>query len=1521
MALPLTGELPAPLHRTPAARRFVLGTCVTAVIASIGLGGFIYYRNNSPHQLAIKAQLAIEQHDPNRAIDYMNRALAKNPTGDALTYDRKLMAKALIDAGREADARSYLQQVLAEKPDNADALDMLAESHVHPPFRKFQQAFKPISAAAAPEIYASIKEELAALQQLPQTPRNLAGEAELDHLDYLIVTDQAHQASATLEAAQIAQDGPAIAQAQQQLGALGEAQSHLQEAMALLKSALQQDPKNANAARLLAQYDYENHDYAAAMTVYQQMKSEKEVPQELAITAANALLVDAARQPDRMKRFADAQQILETYLTDHPKDSRILVAIGQVLLEQDKIAEAVKMADRATTEVPGDLDAQILLINCRLREKKTADALALITPLTNNNSGVPQVWYLLGQANSDAANYPAAEDAFRKALSLNPGFLPARRALLTNEIRSGNTEAATTLAAQLLHDDRYYMPAWAVTIDSLRKAGQSDRARGLLTSLAEDPSLPAESTPDLIRLLAENNAPAAANALLRTLPANDPQTLRLKASVAAAAADTPNALAFMVQALSADAADTGLRLQYADLLTESHRAADARAQLDQVTHSTTPLTGDESLHAARAYLALRLPAQSAAITQQLLAAQPQNVEARTLNQQAETMLAGGVAGNATLPPPTDAHTDDATIDDTLHLATAALAKKDYSTALSLARGALVQDTSNARLHEIAARALAGLGQLDQAVDEVAAAAGAQPDSPAAFAVFVSLFPDADSAAKGLAFASRLVSVNPALGDWAMGRLAETSGQSDLALRYYSDGLASTNRVTDPAAAKESLYSAVLALEASRKDAAALKKSAEQFAADRPFALSVRLAAAGDLLTLGDRAGAEQQLTTLTNALSPTGAPPRITLAVAQYWLSLDQPDRARALIEKQIAAGNKDPQLLSADASLLQQSDPARALALIQQLVQQDPQNPQYQIALSQIQAATGDEAAAFRTLDDARALGPTGQQLAATARLRLLISLGLLKEAADELAAHPAPTSDDFASMLAIGQAWSEMKKPDEARKILDAIPDYAAEHIPAVVTLATLDLEAGHPDAAVAALQTLKPQSPNDANQIAGALYHADIRAGNPAAALEIAEQQRDHATPGTAKWQAATLFAAAAAREGRNYDQAAALLQSLDPEIQKQSALDLALLQFLQHQDAAAAQTAAAMADTAPAYARTTLRLLATPHGSVDTAVFSNGTASAVEAALAALSPDQQRAALPALAKNPHVFAADIESLLNELAADPATAAARLHTLALSQTLLEAGWTTTTLDLLDALDKSGQPLTLALVQRHEALTDLHRDAEADKIRDTLAAALQQNSNAAPSVRVLLAAALAQKNDFTGALATLQPLAALNRSDILTTLATFHEKLGQLDQAVALHRQVRALDPTNLLAANNLAYTLAALHPTDPAALAEAKAAIEFAIQRAPNVQAFQDTLGWIKILSGQAADGTQRIARALPSFRLDPAVHYHLGIGYAKIGQPALARLHLQDVEAMAETQPIPELPLALAALKSLPATTPN
>src|SRR6202000_1948417 len=120
----------------------------------------------------------------------------------------------------------------------------------------------------------------------------------------------------------------------------------------------------------------------------------------------------------------------------------------------------------------------------------------------------------------------------------------------------------------------------------------------------------------------------------------------------------------------------------------------------------------------------------------------------------------------------------------------------------------------------------------------------------------------------------------------------------------------------------------------------------------------------------------------------------------------------------------------------------------------------------------------------DARAMGETGRELAMGARLRLLISLGLLKDAAEGLAS-PAgqqtggtaqsPRQNDYASMLAIGQAWVEVRRPEEARRILAGIPSYAGEYGAAQVSLASLDLEEGRADAAVKSLEKLQAVAPS--------------------------------------------------------------------------------------------------------------------------------------------------------------------------------------------------------------------------------------------------------------------------------------------------------------------------------------------------------------------------------------------------------------------------------------------------------------
>jgi tetratricopeptide (TPR) repeat protein len=1504
-------------------RQMVLSAAVVGAVAVAGVGGYVYYRNNSTSQLAQRAQIALEQHDAPRAIDFVKRALDKNPTGATAVGLRDLMAQALIDAGREGDARAYIEQALAQDPGHVATLDLLARSHVNPAFRRLREAFKPISTGAAADLYKTIEENLGALEKLPQSARNMVAEAELHRLYYLILSDQYRQATAELDAAHIADDTAAASKAEKNANAIKapEAQ-HRDIAVKKLQEALKTEPKHERAAALLADYQYQDHEYADALALYERMKAAGAVSDELALTAARTMIADAQRQANREQRLKDAQQVLEGYLKDHADNERLMVALGDVVLDQGDVAGASKLAEKAAALAPHDMYAQILLVNCRLHDRKSDEALRLITPMTTAFPNKPEVWYLLGQAQAQAGDMPAAGNAFRKALAVNPSFSQAREELLAHERQAGNEQSASLIAAQVLKDDRYNMFAWDVTIEGLKKTGQVDRARTLLVTLANDPDLPMESRPELIQLLAAYGAPRDAQRLLSTLPPEDHSTLSLRALVAAASGNSPEARELMGKALAANPADVDLRLRYIDLLGNAGLTPDVRAQLDELTAGKTPLTVEQSLRAARGYLSVRLPAKAAAVVQPILDKNPKQAEAAEIAQAARQLAASGGQGSVPASAPASIDMQNAALPELVRFAQAALQRKDYQGALGTARGGLAREKNNRSLHEIAARALAGLGKPDQAVEEVVQAAQAAPDEVEAYWTFVQLFPTADAAIRGIGFGSRLEAVNPALGAWAMGRLAETSGQLELAVQYYMTGIGATSKLIDPRPARDQLYQSLLAAQAARKDIAALKKTADDLAnGDASFASGIRLLASDQLLAMGDRQGAAQQLEAIKLAKSPP-PPQRLVLAVANRWLALGQGDRARSLMETQVAAEPNAPELLDGYATLLSQAgDVDKAVEVRTKLASLDQSNPRYRVALAEAQANAGDVPAALRTLDDAGRLGATGAELAGAVRVRMLITMGLLDEATRELQSRSSGNSNDYASLLAVAQAWVQLNKPEDARKLASQVPVYAAQHPGAQLLIASLDLEAGGAgvDKAIGNLEGLLKRGQEDgaaASEIGMQLFRAYVRKGEAPKALQLATAQRALYARNMPSWRTWTTYAAAAAREGKQYSQAIDLLNEMDADARRPgggAALDIALMEVLQHMPV----DAAGLAEAGPAYNRYTLQALAGKAPAAEAGVLKDGLPSAVIAALAAMPAQERAAAAGRLAENPNLIGGDMEALVRE-AGSGEDSGTILRQVALAQRLNEAGWTTTALDVLAPLEKRG--IAYVAVQRHQALTDLHRFAEADAVRDAVAKqAAEKPQEVSPSVRILLAASLAKQEKYPEALQMLQPLAALNRPEVLTTLATMHEKMGELNEAIALHRQVLKIDPNNLAAANNLAYTLAAAHPTDKAVLGQAREAIESAISKAPQITAFQDTKGWIQILSGQAAEGTRRIARVLPSLRLDPAVHYHLGVGYARIGQNDLARMHLQNVAHLAhEHQHVPELPLASEALRAMAST---
>ncbi|MCX5675500.1 MAG: tetratricopeptide repeat protein, partial [Planctomycetota bacterium] len=137
----------------------------------------------------------------------------------------------------------------------------------------------------------------------------------------------------------------------------------------------------------------------------------------------------------------------------------------------------------------------------------------------------------------------------------------------------------------------------------------------------------------------------------------------------------------------------------------------------------------------------------------------------------------------------------------------------------------------------------------------------------------------------------------------------------------------------------------------------------------------------------------------------------------------------------------------------------------------------------------------------------------------------------------------------------------------------------------------------------------------------------------------------------------------------------------------------------------------------------------------------------------------------------------------------------------------------------------------------------------------------------------------------------------ELVMSLATALELAGHPAEALPLYRQV--WDATqNPVAANNGAYIVSCLYPTDAARMAEARQWAEAAVKAAPDAPGFSDTLGWVAFLQGRIDESLPALRRAVKGIPDSPEVHFHLGQAEAKANHADFARWHLAAAVALVE-----------------------
>ncbi|MEM6487474.1 MAG: tetratricopeptide repeat protein [Pseudomonadota bacterium] len=150
---------------------------------------------------------------------------------------------------------------------------------------------------------------------------------------------------------------------------------------------------------------------------------------------------------------------------------------------------------------------------------------------------------------------------------------------------------------------------------------------------------------------------------------------------------------------------------------------------------------------------------------------------------------------------------------------------------------------------------------------------------------------------------------------------------------------------------------------------------------------------------------------------------------------------------------------------------------------------------------------------------------------------------------------------------------------------------------------------------------------------------------------------------------------------------------------------------------------------------------------------------------------------------------------------------------------------------------------------------------------------------------------------------------------LAGLEEAAGNFDAAIEQYELVFEATPESLIAANNLASSLAEHRADDPEQLARA---IRIAKRlRGTNVPEMQDTLGWTLFLGGEREEAVAVLQQAAAGLPNNPLVQYHLGAALAANDQPYRARLALERALALASAgAPFPFVSEAEEILATLP-----
>ena len=198
--------------------------------------------------------------------------------------------------------------------------------------------------------------------------------------------------------------------------------------------------------------------------------------------------------------------------------------------------------------------------------------------------------------------------------------------------------------------------------------------------------------------------------------------------------------------------------------------------------------------------------------------------------------------------------------------------------------------------------------------------------------------------------------------------------------------------------------------------------------------------------------------------------------------------------------------------------------------------------------------------------------------------------------------------------------------------------------------------------------------------------------------------------------------------------------------------------------------------------------------------------------------------------------------------------------------------------------------------------RNGEAEEARRSLTRSISlDNKNV--NATVLMAQLQVSGGNFEQGIASYQRAIELAPSNVelYVGLAALHDSQGDWQKAQSLHQKALAIQPDYAPAANDLAYLMLE-HGGD---LNVALTLAQTARRGLPTLPNSADTLGWAYYHGGSFSVAAPLLEEAVKKEPLNSTYHYHLGLTYQKLKEPARARAELQKAISIAPKSPIADL----------------